>query len=95
MVFDQPLYPEYIKRIEFFLFWLNLTLFSVCGECAKIFQQFMRTLWAQYIKQVRWRIISEPRALREQNAVLIFCLPYRKIYLCILGYNKFDFFFRK
>ncbi len=63
------------KDFKLFLdFGQTLALFSIFGECAKIFQQFKRTLQGQYFNHVRWLFITE---LQEKKMQLKFlaCLP--------------------
>ncbi len=69
-------YHSIVSRIEskdfklFFHFGRTLAAVSVFGECAKIFQQLMRTLQGQSFNHGRWDVISEPQENKMQLKVL-------------------------
>jgi hypothetical protein len=77
--------PRYRGRIlQNFNFGPALAPLSVFVECAKIFQQPMRTfLWSIF---QHCEMAYYIRALREQNAMRIFCLPDRR---CHSAYSPY------
>jgi hypothetical protein len=80
--FDRTILSRiYNKDLILFYFGRTWTSFSEVAECAKIFEQFMRTTGSIY--QARWHIIPGPQETKMK--FYFFCLPHRKIELCVFS----------